>query len=620
VDARVPSSPQETPASGGDQLQLEAPEGIAAAEVVAWPSEAQAPEAGAGAGPADSSIRSPRRTAPVRSALLASFLSFIFPGLGQLYMGRRIAALVFGVPSAATVVWAAMQLDNGLVYFAAALLDDSYALTIMALAAAFTLWRVVAIADPFVAARHARVGVRAVSVLAALIVLALGMGDVAFSNAANWYDFDHQIAANDFSDPTMSPQSSLPTADATLTGPFTASPTATYADTLQPSESPSDSPTPEPSDPCSGTYKAFTGGLEFDLKPVAHAPGAAQADATAGPTAEATATVGPTASSSPEPTPTTEATTSPSPSPPPSPSPSTSPSSSPSESPSDGPTEGPAHRLTVLLTGVDFMSGRHHALNDTLMLVSIDLQTGAVAMVSVPRDSAGFPFYWGGYAPDNFKINGLAMAISAGRFGSPDSPMITLANEIGYLVGLTVDYYAEIDMDGFSQLVDLVGGVDINNPRVLDDPSTCTYVPAGRVHLNGMMALRYVRSRETSNDYYRAGRQQIVMVALEKKLASPAMLPKLGSLLALGGKSIATNFPLKTAKDYVAVAQGITSISGCVLGPPYNYHPDSSLTGGTWTSHLLLDQVANLSVYLFGPDSLYYGQPGVAPQACRNHY
>jgi LCP family protein required for cell wall assembly len=266
------------------------------------------------------------------------------------------------------------------------------------------------------------------------------------------------------------------------------------------------------------------------------------------------------------------------------------------------------------------MSGRHHALNDTLMLVSIDLQTGAVAMVSVPRDSAGFPFYWGGYAPDNFKINGLAMAISAGRFGSPDSPMITLANEIGYLVGLTVDYYAEIDMDGFSQLVDLVGGVDINNPRVLDDPSTCTYVPAGRVHLNGMMALRYVRSRETSNDYYRAGRQQIVMVALEKKLASPAMLPKLGSLLALGGKSIATNFPLKTAKDYVAVAQGITSISGCVLGPPYNYHPDSSLTGGTWTSHLLLDQVANLSVYLFGPDSLYYGQAGVAPQACRNHY
>ena len=195
------------------------------------------------------------------------------------------------------------------------------------------------------------------------------------------------------------------------------------------------------------------------------------------------------------------------------------------------------------------MQGRHHALNDTLMLVSVDLKTRAVAMVSVPRDTSDFPFYWGGQAPLTFKINSLVNAIAAGRFGSPDSPMVTLANEIGFLVGVRVDYYAEIDMDGFGKLIDLVGGVDINNPTLLNDPFTCTYIPAGHVHLNGTTALRYVRSRETSSDYARANRQQIVMIALEKKLATPAMLPMLGSLLALAGKSIATNFPLEHRQE-----------------------------------------------------------------------
>ena len=263
------------------------------------------------------------------------------------------------------------------------------------------------------------------------------------------------------------------------------------------------------------------------------------------------------------------------------------------------------------------MQGRSHALNDSLMLVSIDLDTRAVSMVSVPRDSSAFPFYWGGQAPDTFKINGLVDAIKAGEFGSPDTPMVTLANEIGWLVGVRVDYYAEIDIDGFGQLVDMVGGVDIYNPTLLDDPFSCTYVPAGQVHLDGQTALQYVRSRESTNDYQRASRQQRVLIALERKLSTPAMLPKLGSLLNLAGSSIATNFPLNTARDYVDIAQNIGSISQCVLGPPYNYHPDSSETGGTWTSRLLLDQIADLSVYLFGSASRYYGQAGVSPSPCQ---
>lgn len=48
----------------------------------------------------------------------------------------------------------------------------------------------------------------------------------------------------------------------------------------------------------------------------------------------------------------------------------------------------------------------------------------------------------------------------------------------------------------------------------------------------------------------------------------------------------------------------------------YSYHPDTSSTGGTWTSRLDMARVANLSVEMFGQDSRYYGQPGVVPAAC----
>ena len=528
-----------------------------------------------------------------KSPLIAATLSFVFPGAGQLYLGRRISAVVFAVPALLAVLWALLQLSQGLVYFAVSMLDDGYALTVMVVAAAFTAWRVASIAHPFVVVRPRRFGLRAGAVLALLLIATLGMGDVVFSNAFDAYSAAQQIASNDFADATAAPTPFLPTPGSSLSTPGSSS---TFAPTVAPTEAvsplPSASPeiTPSPSSIC-GASSASQQVASNDFADVAASPMPFVLTSVRSPTSA------PSGRGSPLP--------------------SASPKITPSPSPTWGPDTDP-NRLTVLLTGVDFMQGRHHALNDTLMLVSVDLRTRAVAMVSVPRDTSAFPFYWGGQAPATFKINALANAIAAGRFGSPDSPMVTLANEVGFLVGVRVDYYAEIDIDGFSQMIDLVGGVDIYNPRLLNDPSTCTYVPAGPVHLDGPTATKYVRSRETTNDCNRASRQQIVLLALEKRMATPAMLPKLGSLLALAGKSIATNFPLKTAKNYVAIAEHPSSISHCVLGPPYDYHPDSSLTNGTWTSRLTLSQVANLSVYLFGTDSRYYGQAGVVPAPCHN--
>ena len=167
-------------------------------------------------------------------------------------------------------------------------------------------------------------------------------------------------------------------------------------------------------------------------------------------------------------------------------------------------------------------------------------------------------------------------------------------------------------------MIDAIGGVDVYNEQAVIDQSTGISVGVGTLHLNGSLAILYVRSREGAggSDYKRAARQQAVLAALEKKVASPAVLPKLSNLISLAGKVIATDFPLANARDYVPFAQNVTSISSCVLGPPYSYHPDTSTTGGTWTTRLDMGLVANFSVEVFGSESAYYGLPGVVPAPC----
>jgi LCP family protein required for cell wall assembly len=240
-------------------------------------------------------------------------------------------------------------------------------------------------------------------------------------------------------------------------------------------------------------------------------------------------------------------------------------------------------------------------------------------MVSMPRDTAYFDYYWGGQTGVNTKINNFANLVSRGQIHAPDPSFIALANELGFLVGVKVDYYAIIDMQGFINLVDVAGGVCVYNPKAIYDPSQKTYIAAGNVCLNGAMALKYARSRHNGgSDVVRAGRQQALIAALAKKIASPGGIGRLPRLLSLASKIVQTNFPLKTAKDYASIIRQIGSgdITQCVLGAPYNYHPASALTKGAWTSRLKLYNVASLSIELFGTDSRYYGMEGIAPAPC----
>jgi hypothetical protein len=122
----------------------------------------------------------------------------------------------------------------------------------------------------------------------------------------------------------------------------------------------------------------------------------------------------------------------------------------------------------------------------------------------------------------------------------------------------------------------------------------------------------------STSDYARSSRQQQVLVALARKVVTPEVIPQLPELLSLAGTTIATDFPMKNARNFVTAFRRVDAPTECVLGPPYSYHPDTSTTGGTWISRLDMDRVAGLSVYLFGQESLYFGRPGVVPAPCQS--
>ena len=452
-----------------------------------------------------------------RKPAIAAGLSFLWPGLGHLFLGRRRQAAILAVPALLVAILALIQLSQGAVTVALSLWDESYFLAVAGVVIVFGVWRVVAVGHAFLSASgQPRSRPRQLAFGIALVVIIVGTHGLFVAGTWAWYETSVSIQGNNLiAAATREPSPSNPAATPT---DGSSAPPATSVPTEQPS--PTRAPNP--------------------------------------------------------------------------------------------------NRITFLLVGLDMMAGRDHSATDTMMLVSIDTSTEKVSMVSVPRDTTNFDLYYGGTVGPTFKLNSLWTTAMRADWKGPDEPMKTLENEIGFLVGVPVDYYAALDMDGFARMVDAVGGIDIYNQRAINDPATGIVMAAGPVHLDGPTAILWVRSREGAggSDYQRAGRQQAILLALEHKIVSPSGLSRLTTLLSLAGRTIATDFPLKTARNYVSAAQHVSGIEGCVLGPPYSYHPDTSSTGGTWTSRLDMARVANLSVEMFGQDSSYYGQPGVVAAAC----
>lgn len=185
------------------------------------------------------------------------------------------------------------------------------------------------------------------------------------------------------------------------------------------------------------------------------------------------------------------------------------------------------HHTNILLLGVGGEGHDGADLTDTMMVASIDQQNHTVGMLSIPRDMfVRTPVH-------NGKINAL-YATGKAKWDSLQS-LDYMREQLGDMLGIEIHYYVKVDFEAFKELVDAVGGIDINVEMAINDqeyPKDGTYefepfiLAAGMQHLDGEIALKYARSRHTSSDFDRSRRQQEVIVALRNKAQQASLLSK----------------------------------------------------------------------------------------------
>ena len=210
-------------------------------------------------------------------------------------------------------------------------------------------------------------------------------------------------------------------------------------------------------------------------------------------------------------------------------------------------------RVTVLLMGVDNRPGQTVARTDTIMLLTVDPQTGSAGMLSLPRDMlVPVPAL-----NDSVKINTIHVIGEIRNY--PGGGPAMLRDTITDLIGYPIDYYVRVNFDGFRQIIDLIGGIDIEVTRDIRDDKfpddsygyDPLYIPAGLQHMDGALALKYARVRHIDTDYQRAARQQQVIMAVRDKITQPgqlaALLPRLPGLALAMANTVQTDMPVEKA-------------------------------------------------------------------------
>jgi LCP family protein required for cell wall assembly len=262
--------------------------------------------------------------------------------------------------------------------------------------------------------------------------------------------------------------------------------------------------------------------------------------------------------------------------------------------PSIGPAvSGPAvppwdgvERLNILLIGADEQNGGHNT--DTMITVSIDPASGQVVMFTLPRDTVDVPLppgparnVWGSvYAGKINSFFAAARARSDVFAGTRATRGYTgLKAALGYLYGLDIKYYVEVNFEGFRKVVDALGGVTINvQVPVLDDNfpqpgghRERLFVPSGVQHMTGAEALEYARSRKSTSDFERGARQQRLIVSLRRQLDIGQVLRNVNPLAEAIGQSLRTDIPRELVPRLLGLAEKVDtrSIRSVIFTPPY---------------------------------------------------
>lgn len=187
----------------------------------------------------------------------------------------------------------------------------------------------------------------------------------------------------------------------------------------------------------------------------------------------------------------------------------------------------------VLLVGIDYRGeGYEYGLADIIRLVQIDFVDMTVSMVPLPRDLIVEVPEGRFTVPDPFKINQTYLfgTPGMGHFAGSGGGAGGLAEAIQYNFGVTVDHYGVINFETFVDLINAIGGVEVDLPGPVSGGSLGNF-PAGVQTLDGERALALARIRTGYGDAFRISSQTIILQGILKKMANPAMLLRVPDLL-----------------------------------------------------------------------------------------
>ena len=218
---------------------------------------------------------------------------------------------------------------------------------------------------------------------------------------------------------------------------------------------------------------------------------------------------------------------------------------------------------TILLLGTDEGPGNWGARTDTFILAAIQHGTGRAAAFGVPRNLAQVPLGPKG-TPFKEPINALY-----GRSGGGETGARNLKQAVSALLGIRVDYYALVNLVGFADLVDALGGVEIlvkerlhdevTRPAWGEPKPTIDVVPGRTYRFYGREALAYVRSRKDSSDYTRMARQRCFLSAMADQLDPVSALRHFGSLAKTIESNVHTDIPLNRLPTLVRLVSSVDS-------------------------------------------------------------
>ncbi|GAB4398724.1 MAG: LCP family protein [Anaerolineales bacterium] len=234
-----------------------------------------------------------------------------------------------------------------------------------------------------------------------------------------------------------------------------------------------------------------------------------------------------------------------------------------------------ASPVSVLVMGLDYRdwsAGEGPPRTDTMILLTLDPLNKTAGMISIPRDLwVTIPGYGTG------KINTAYMLGEANRIPGGGPALATQTVEA--LLGVPIDYYAQIDFSAFVRFIDEIGGVKIDVPEPItvdligDGKETKKKLKAGVQVLPGEWALAYARARYTEGgDFDRAQRQQQIILAIRDRVLSADMvgilLTKAPTLYAELSSGINTNLTLEQALQLGLLAKDIPveSIERGIIG------------------------------------------------------